>query len=342
MQRVSFVLGWILRRHQEVLAKPIRRYKHRPSDRFAEIELHEEIVEWISALNLPPVEGKFLVCIRPVPDEEIPPAVFTELENPERIDAAIAQLDRLESKIDFLVEFVDQQEAGKLRANLEYLLDFSNAFSYTLLMMYLRQVEYQSFATILEEIELQCAQVMSSIQGRNNALAQQIEDTAQKNKHHVDQEHLNGLIESLLATMRRWYAAIRARAIAAYLRVAIPRANRPFVYQQIDRMRADNREFLRLNKKPLNLFAGVPQSILKSTIESAVEELTLLHDEINELLHKPRRSVRELDQIVKQTFSYVVEIDKSNRIESFKRLLPKHQKTHEPQSQKLLQVSTAP
>jgi hypothetical protein len=343
-QGFGFVVGWFLRRHQEGLVKPIRKYTRRPDDRFVQVAIDPDIIEWLKGFELPKATGEYLVCVRPTPEVILPAGALSQIDDVSEVADLANQLARLESKVDFLLEYLAQEEAGKLRANLEYLIDFANGFSHTLIMMYLHQVESQSFATILEEIELQCAQVMAALEGRNSSAITCILKAIENPRRPKSEAVLNEL-QKLIEISRRWHLGIRARGIAAYLRIAIPRANRPFVYQQIQRMYADNLNLYQKNRKTLlNLektysdqsrnsrlkissfkhgfeTAEFQNMTIKDVVHETRREMEMCQQEITDLLKRPKRVTRELDQLVKRSFAFVVEIDESETIKKIERLL---------------------
>lgn len=343
-QGFGFVVGWFLRRHQEGLVKPIRKYTRRPDDRFVQVTIDPDVIEWLKGFDLPKATGEYLVCVRPTPEVILPAGALSQIDDVSEVADLANQLARLESKVDFLLEYLAQEEAGKLRANLEYLIDFANGFSHTLIMMYLHQVESQSFATVLEEIELQCAQVMAALEGRNSSTITCILKAIENPRRPKSEAVLNEL-QKLVEISRRWQLGIRARGIAAYLRIAIPRSNRPFVYQQIQRMYADNLNLYQKNRKTLlNLektysdqsrnsrlkissfkhafeSAEFQNMTIKDVVYETRHEMEMCQQEITDLLKRPKRVTRELDQLVKRSFTFVVEIDESETIKKVERLL---------------------
>ncbi|GAB5406795.1 MAG: hypothetical protein Aurels2KO_50260 [Aureliella sp.] len=229
----TFVVGSSIRKRQTISSQFLQHYTKRDRDVLEAMEVDDELRRWAEALNLGP-DRRVLTVLNPLESPKLARSVLRGAEQPSTLSIITEQLNRIESSIAGLESHLSSNERGKLRANFEYVLDFSISLTQTLLLAYAGQLEWQRFAVVLEEIELQTSQIMSSLEERLTTAEARFAETSVTKQLLTD---FSGELDRYNRDRSHWILAIQVRCSASYLRLSLPKAHQAFIFRQLQRMR---------------------------------------------------------------------------------------------------------
>ena len=332
----GYSFGMLIRVRQEAIVGMVQPYQPCVDDELEELEFAPDVDTWLAEFEFPTEQQtQFLISIPPQAAPAVPARVYAEIASQDWMKRVLDHLTAIDHQIGELRQTLDDSEAGRLKANMEYIVDFATAFGHTLVLIYLRQVDYARFATILEEIDLQCAQIESSIQRRLQRFQREFEEQASEGSWASD--HRKQMLEEWIVAQGRWLTSVCARCIAGYLRITLPKANRAFVIRQLTRLKKEHVRETRTRRAVLNAlllqFGEAPNedssdiellqqlaSRLPDTQKEAAAELVRLQQACDDLLAHPRRVRKEARRYVARTVTVVVERDPDGVVRGIWRL----------------------
>lgn len=332
---LSFVLGNTIRKQQTRASQLLQTYRRTRRDVLDELPIDEEFRQWAGRLQLKPgVET--LVVINPQEDPKTAHTILRNSVQPSSLNLIVEQLNRIENGIAGLEAHLAADEAGKLQANFEYVLDFSVSLTQTLLLAYAGQLEWRRFAVVLEEIELQSAQIMASLEERLDALEARLQEVS------ITRQLLTDVDKQLTAYNRNrshWILALQVRCSAAYLRLCLPKSHQAFIVRQQQRMHnqvCQRREKFESADQAISQMKQSLPNAIRSSIQSLWQstespERALVDSsetdycsrslgQIEQLLSNPRKSLGEIRKFVSDRVSIVIATGADGRVEKLWRL----------------------
>lgn len=333
---VTFVLGNSIRKQQVQRSQFLQKYTQGKRDVLQELEMDDELMAWTDRLDIAP-NSKVVAVLNPREEPQLVQRLLRDSEKPAILGAISEQLNRIEAQVAGLEAHLTADERGKLQANLEYVLDFSVSLTQTLLLAYAGQLEWQRFAVVLEEIELQSAQIMASIGERLSAFESRL--LKKQGKNQLLHYNADARWEKYLRDRTHWIIGLQIRCSASLLRLCLPKSHQAFVYRQLHRVQRQVAMRRRMFTSADEIMANAPQSVTEAILNSIQDMLKLENREndeqslessepsidqvlnpINRLLANPRASRKEIRRFISSSVSLVISTNCNGDIGSVYRL----------------------